>query len=225
MSSRWVVVCRPLPSARTSAVARRLVTRQAIHERRLAGTARADEHGDQALEQDFAQARESRARRVDRDDLGSGGDRSGGAEVLINVIAEVGLGEQHDRSRSARPGHGECAFDATELQRDTERDGDEDEVDVGRNRLARGRDAGRTTHEHAASRQHMHRNARVDDQPVAGGDASIVRDAGERGCKRDALLAGIGQDRDHAPVDADDEAPAAVGGGVSERGFECPVPP
>ena len=54
---------------------------------------------------------------------------------------------------------------------------------------------------------------------------AVVRDAGQRGCERDALLAGIGQNGDHAPVDADDQAPASVGGGVSERRFEKPVPP
>ena len=102
-----------------------------------------------------------------------------------------------------------------------ERNRDEDEVDVGRDGLAGGGDAGGAAHQHAAPRQQMHRDAVVDDQPVAGGDAAVVGSTGERRRKRHALRPGLGHDGDHASVDADNEAAQAVaGGGVSERRFE-----
>ena len=66
----------------------------------------------------------------------------------------------------------------------------------------------------------MHGDAAFDDEPVTGGDAAVVGHAGQCCRQRRALLAGIGQNRHHTSVDADDEAAAAVASGLSECRFE-----
>ena len=225
MSSRCVVVCRPLPSARTSAVASASLpdkrftsvdlpvplgpTSTATRPSSRISRRRASPAPDALTAMTSAPAATDRAARRSsstsslRSDLVS---RTTGAAPLDHAIASA---RSMRRSRSGTPS-----------------------ATVMKTRSMLAATAWPAVATPAARRMStlrrgssMHGDAVVDDQPVAGGDASIVRDAGERRCKRDALLAGIGQDRDHAPVDADDEAPAAVGGGVSERGFESAVPP
>ena len=71
----------------------------------------------------------------------------------------------------------------------------------------------------------MHRDLVFDDEPVTRGDAAIIRGATERRCQRGALRSRIGEDRDDAPVDANDEAAPALGRGLGEGRFEGAVPP
>ena len=70
----------------------------------------------------------------------------------------------------------------------------------------------------------MNGGAVFDDQPVTSRDTAFLGCAGECGSKRNTLLTVFGQDRDHGPVDANNEAGDATDRGAGERRFERAVP-
>ena len=236
ISSRWVVVCRPRWSAaRTSRVFCFSRPRSRLTRVRLA-----DAGG--AQERDRAAGREPRHERLqplarlgrDREHRDAGGDGLDLGAAGVEVRAQVGLVEQHDREGPALPGEDERPLDPPRVEVPVEAHHEEDGVHVGGQHLGHRAVPGRAADEGGAPGQQglddrpLSRLARAQGHPVADGrqargPARLVAQAPGHGRRRSPLLRVHAQDPGVAGDDAArHEAPGGEGReGLLEGGVEA----
>ena len=137
----------------------------------------------------------------DRNHGDAEGDRLDLVDGRVDVVGEVGLGEDEHRLRAALPGEREVALEAPEVQVLVDRGDDEDDVDVGGEDLLLRRLPGglarelRAAREDGLDRPALLVGARCDGDPVAdgrevGGRRSVVEAPGDVA----AELAELGED-------------------------------
>ena len=148
-----------------------LLAEERVDERRLADSGGAEQSSRDARTEVRAERVESCARHVrDRNDGNTERDGLDLRDHCVDVVGEIGLGEDEHRLRSALPREREVALEAPEVHVLVDRGDDEHDVDVGG--------------EHLLLRR------------LPGGLPRELRVAGEDGLDRPALLVRAGRDGD-----------------------------
>ena len=131
-SCRRVVVCRPRAVTRNRAGREELLADERVDEGGLTDARRPDQRPGRPRLEDGADAvePESGASR-DGDDGGVACDREDLGCTRVGILGEVRLRQQDHRPGAAVPGEREVAVEQAQVRLVGEREGDEDDVDVG----------------------------------------------------------------------------------------------
>ena len=104
-------------------------------------------------------------------DVDADGDVAGFGQPCVQVVAQVALGQYHDRDRTAVPGDGQVAFQAAQAKILVQRHTDEQVVDIGGDDLSVDSCAGGLAAKHGPARQDA-----ADDGVAAGVVQAVDQD-------------------------------------------------